>query len=215
VLRRTLAWMSGRRFDGPLQRLCVNLSGQSVADPNFRAWALESLEAAGSAVCSRLALEVTETVAIARLEEAAEFVRALQRTGARVALDDFGAGASTFGYLKSLPVDYLKIDGQFIRHLLTDRLDQAAVKCFVDVAHAVGVKTVAEHVETEEVLARLRELGVDYAQGYLLHRPEPLDAASCFEAGPDSKLARQREGVAHMQPLGRVADAVVQAAARG
>jgi diguanylate cyclase (GGDEF)-like protein/PAS domain S-box-containing protein len=209
VLRRTLAWMSASRFDGPLQRLAVNLSGQSVADPTFRAWALQSLEEAGFALCSRLTLEITETVAIARLEEAAEFVRALQRTGAHVALDDFGAGASTFGYLKSLPVDYLKIDGQFIRHLLTDRLDQAAVKCFVDVAHAVGVKTVAEHVETEEVLARLRKLGVDFAQGYLLHRPEPLDAVGRFEAGADPKLALQPSGVLRMQPLGRVADAAV------
>ena len=178
VLRRTLSWMSGRRFDGPLQRVGVNLSGQSVADPTFRAWTLQSLEEAGPALCDRLILEITETVAIARLEEAAAFVRAVQNAGARVALDDFGAGASTFGYLKSLPVNYLKIDGQFIRHLLTDPLDQAAVKCFVEVARAIGVKTVAEFVETDAVLTRLREIGVDFAQGYLLHRPEPLDAAS-------------------------------------
>ncbi len=184
VLDKTLEWMSAKHFDGALQRVAVNLSGQSVADPNFRAWALQSLEEAGRDLCSRLTLEITETVAIARLEEAAEFVGGLQRTGASVALDDFGAGASTFGYLKSLPVDYLKIDGQFIRHLMTDPLDQAAVRCFVDVARAVGVRTVAEHVETEEVLVRLRELGVDFAQGYLLHRPEPLDAASFLKPAP-------------------------------
>jgi diguanylate cyclase (GGDEF)-like protein/PAS domain S-box-containing protein len=195
VLRRTLAWMSGQPFDGPLQRVGVNLSGQSVADPTFRAWALQSLDEAGPELCGRLTLEITETVAIARLEEAAGFVRALQCTGARIALDDFGAGASTFGYLKSLPVDYLKIDGQFIRHLLTDPLDQAAVKCFVDVARAVGIKTVAEHVETDAVLARLRELGVDFAQGYLLHRPEPLDAASQVEAG---------DAVTHRAPARRL-----------
>ena len=192
VLRRTLAWMSGRRFDGPLQRVGVNLSGQSVADPTFRAWVLQALEQAGPAACGRLTLEITETVAIARLEEAADFVRALQRAGARVALDDFGAGASTFGYLKSLPVNYLKIDGQFIRQLLTDPLDQAAVKCFVDVARAVGVKTVAEHVETDAVLTRLRELGVDFAQGYLLHRPQPLDAACQPEADAEARACRQQ-----------------------
>lgn len=194
VLRRTLAWMSGRRFDGPLQRVGVNLSGQSVADPSFRAWVLQSLQEAGTALCDRLILEITETVAIARLEEAAAFVRAVQNAGARVALDDFGAGASTFGYLKCMPVDYLKIDGQFIRNLLTDPLDQAAVKCFVDVAHAVGVRTVAEFVETDAVLTRLRELGVDFAQGYLLHRPEPLDAACQPEADANdgARASRQR-----------------------
>lgn len=188
VLRRTLAWMAGQRFEGPLQRVGMNLSGQSVADPTFRTWALQSLEEAGRALCGRLTLEITETVAIAQIEEAADFVRAVQRKGARVALDDFGAGASTFGYLKTLPVDYLKIDGQFIRHLLTDPLDQAAVKCFVDVARTVGVKTVAEHVETPAVLERLRALGVDFAQGYLLHRPEPLDAA-CRDASGAGCLA--------------------------
>ena len=193
VLRRTLAWMSGRRFDGPLQRVGVNLSGQSVADPTFRAWALQSLEEAGPALCDRLILEITETVAIARLEEAAAFVRAVQNAGARVALDDFGAGASTFGYLKSLPVNYLKIDGQFIRHLLTDPLDQAAVKCFVEVARAIGVKTVAEFVETDAVLTRLREIGVDFAQGYLLHRPEPLDAAARPEAGASAGAGAARQ----------------------
>lgn len=194
VLQRTLDWMASRHFDGAMQRIGVNLSGQSMADPIFRAWALRSLEQAGPVLCSRLTLEITETVAIARLEEAADFVRALQRTGACVALDDFGAGASTFGYLKGLPVDYLKIDGQFIRNLLTDPLDQAAVKCFVDVARAVGVKTVAEHVETDAVLARLRELGVDFAQGYLLHRPEPLDAACRLGTGAERrKQVNQRE----------------------
>jgi EAL domain-containing protein (putative c-di-GMP-specific phosphodiesterase class I) len=91
-----------------------------------------------------------------------------------VALDDFGAGASSFGYLKSLPVDCLKISGQFVRGLVDDALDDAAVRCFVDVARVVGVHTVAERVEEQGVLRRLAEIGVDYAQGYLLHRPEPL-----------------------------------------
>jgi EAL domain-containing protein (putative c-di-GMP-specific phosphodiesterase class I) len=96
--------------------------------------------------------------------------------GAQVALDDFGAGASSFGYLKRLKVDVLKIDGQFIQHLVEDRLHQAAVRCFVEVARVVGVKTVAEFVDRTEVLAKVRELGIDYAQGYLLHRPAPLAA---------------------------------------
>jgi EAL domain-containing protein (putative c-di-GMP-specific phosphodiesterase class I) len=94
--------------------------------------------------------------------------------GVRIALDDFGAGASSFGYLKKMPVDLLKIDGQFITGLIDDPLDDAAVRCFVDVARIVGVKTVAEFVETEAVVERLRAIGVDGGQGFLLHRPEPV-----------------------------------------
>jgi EAL domain-containing protein (putative c-di-GMP-specific phosphodiesterase class I) len=99
-----------------------------------------------------------------------------------VALDDFGAGASSFGYLKSLPVDFLKIDGQFIRNLVNDPLDQAAVRCFVEVARLVGMKTVAEFVDSEAALARLRDLGVDHAQGYLIHKPEPIDDLIAWQA---------------------------------
>jgi len=95
--------------------------------------------------------------------------------GVRISLDDFGAGASSFGYLKSLRVDYLKIDGQFIRDLVDDPLDDAAVRCFVDVARVVGVKTVAEYVDRDAVLQRVHALGIDFAQGFHLHKPEPID----------------------------------------
>jgi len=94
--------------------------------------------------------------------------------GLRTALDDFGAGASSFGYLKKLPLDHLKIDGQFVRDVLTDPLNAAAIRCFVDVAAVVGLKTVAEFVENEAVLQHLVVLGVDFAQGFHIHRPGPL-----------------------------------------
>jgi EAL domain-containing protein (putative c-di-GMP-specific phosphodiesterase class I) len=94
----------------------------------------------------------------------------------RVALDDFGAGASSFGYLRQMTVDFIKIDGQFITGLVDNPLDNAAVRCFADVAHVMGVKTVAEFVERADVLPQLRQLGIDYGQGFLLHRPQPLDA---------------------------------------
>jgi len=118
--------------------------------------------------------EITETATVTNLTEAARFIERIRSLGIQMALDDFGAGASSFGYLKSLPVDYLKIDGQFIRDLIEDPLHEAAVRCFVDVAKIIGVKTVAEFVDRAEVLAKLREIGIDYAQGFLLHRPEPL-----------------------------------------
>ena len=93
----------------------------------------------------------------------------------KVALDDFGAGASSFGYLKSLPVDFLKIDGHFITHLLDDEIDNAAVRCFCQVAKVMGIKTIAEFVEREAVRDELLAIGIDMAQGYLIHKPEPLD----------------------------------------
>ena len=122
----------------------------------------------------KLCFEITETAAITNLADATAFIESIRLLGMRVALDDFGAGASSFGYLKNLPVDYLKIDGQFVRDINVDELDMAAVRCFKEVAKVVGVETIAEFVETDEILASIREIGIDYAQGYLFHRPEPM-----------------------------------------
>ncbi len=175
VLQRTLALMAKAPAACAPGMLSLNLSGQSVSDAAFRHLALEALRQAGHAVCRRLCLEITETVAIANLAEASAFIGQLHGLGVRVALDDFGAGSASFGYLKQLPVDLLKIDGQFVAGLLTDPLDEAAVRAFVDVARVLKLQTVAEFVDQPALLPRLRELGVDWAQGYLVHRPEPLE----------------------------------------
>jgi EAL domain-containing protein (putative c-di-GMP-specific phosphodiesterase class I) len=174
VLQHTLQAMRGHGLGADLPRLGVNLSGQSLGDARFQAWALQELAACGDSVCSRLTVEVTETMAIQHLGEAARFFAELRSLGIRIAIDDFGAGASSFVYLKRLPVDYLKIDGQFVRGLLHDPVDAAAVASFVQFASAVGIKTVAEFVDCPRTLERLREMGVGFAQGFLLHRPEPL-----------------------------------------
>lgn len=163
--------------DGPAPAmLCVNLSGQSVGDRAFHRHAVERLEAAGPAICARLCVEITETAAVTNMADAIVFIERVRSLGVRVALDDFGAGASSWGYLKALRVDYLKIDGQFVRDVVDDALDEAAVRSFVEVARVLGARTVAEFVDRPEVLARVRQMGVDHAQGYLLHRPEPLEA---------------------------------------
>jgi diguanylate cyclase (GGDEF)-like protein/PAS domain S-box-containing protein len=176
VLRHAIDWMKALPSQAVVENLSVNLSGQSVGDRSFHRWASELLADAGASICARLCLEITETAAVTNLADAALFIEQVRAAGVRVALDDFGAGASSFGYLKRLPVDYLKIDGQFIRDLVTDPLDDAAVRCFADVARVVGMKTIAEFVDQPAVLGRLREIGIDFAQGFLLHRPEPLDA---------------------------------------
>ena len=155
--------------------LSINLSGQSVGDRAFHRLAVDLLKAAGPQVCARVCLEITETAAITHMADAALFVEEVRALGVRTALDDFGAGASSFGYLKTLKVDLLKIDGQFVKDVIDDPLDDAAVRCFVDVARVVGLQTVAEFVGRPEVLGRVREIGVDFAQGFLLHQPEPLD----------------------------------------
>lgn len=176
VLMHTIAWMSSLQRLQSIENLSVNLSGRSIGDRAFQVWAIALLQDAGRDICSRLTFEITETSAVTNLDEAALFIEQVKALGMRIALDDFGAGASSFGYLKTLHVDFLKIDGQFIRNLVEDALDDAAVRCFIDVAKVIGVKTVAEYVEKEEVLARLQVIGVDFVQGYLLHRPEPLNA---------------------------------------
>jgi EAL domain-containing protein (putative c-di-GMP-specific phosphodiesterase class I) len=155
--------------------ISVNVSGQSVGDRAFHRYATELLADAGPAICQKLCLELTETTAISGMADACSFIERVRALGVRVALDDFGAGASFFGYLKQLNVDYLKIDGQFIRDLLDDPLDEVAVRCFIEVASTVGIQTVAEFVDQPQVLERLKLLGVDYAQGYLLHKPEPFE----------------------------------------
>jgi len=123
----------------------------------------------------KLCFEITETTAITNLSDAKLFFESMQAFGVRFALDDFGSGVSSFGYLKSLPVDYLKIDGQFIQGLADDAVDQATVRCIREVATITGKKTVAEFVETEAVEALLRDIGIDYAQGFLRHRPQAID----------------------------------------
>lgn len=175
VLRNTLDWMRDKLGTCHAKRVGVNLSGQSIGDPSFHAWALDLLKAAGPGLCQALTLEITETVAIANLDQARTFLHAVRGLGLCVALDDFGSGAATFGYLKKLPLDYLKIDGQFVTGLLSDPLDEVTVRSFVDVARVMSLKTVAEFVESAEVMNRLRELGVDFAQGYHLHKPASLD----------------------------------------
>ena len=175
VIRTMLRWMEDNRAKlGHVSTVSINLSGRSVGDPDFHQ-DVERLLREFSVDTAKLCFEVTETTAITNILEATAFFESMRRHGVRFALDDFGSGVSSFGYLKRLQVDYLKIDGQFIRNLCHDRVDQATVRCIRDAAKITGKKTVAEFVETEEVEQLLREIGIDYSQGFLRHRPAPLD----------------------------------------
>ena len=132
------------------------------------------LMSAGAPVCQRLCLEITETAAVTNMADATVFIDQARALGVRIALDDFGAGASSFGYLRTLTVDYLKIDGQFIKNLMDEPLNKVAVSCFVDAANVMGIETIAEYVDSPESLDQVRKLGINYAQGFLIHQPEPI-----------------------------------------
>ncbi len=151
----------------------VNLSGASINDSSFSDFLRRQL-ARYPVAPSLLCFEVTETTAISNLTKAAELMHEVKNMGCRFALDDFGIGMSSFAYLKYLPVDFLKIDGTFVRDMAADEMDCAIVEAINRIAHILGMQTVAEIVEDQATLDRLRLLGVDYAQGFHIARPEPL-----------------------------------------
>jgi EAL domain-containing protein (putative c-di-GMP-specific phosphodiesterase class I) len=167
VIRNSLEWYaencSGCSAGKPVI-MAINLSGPSVADASLLDYIvneLERTEVPAGAVC----FEITETAAIANLDAAKLFIHDLHKLGCRFALDDFGSGLSSFTYLKTLPVDYLKIDGSFVRDMVADPVDFAMVSSMHQLGKAMGIKTVAEFVENDKVLEKLAEIGVDYAQG--------------------------------------------------
>jgi len=166
---------SGRSAMAPEAGLySVNLSGASINDSSFPDFLRREL-ARYPVPPSLLCFEVTETTAISNLTKAAELMHELKSMGCRFALDDFGIGMSSFAYLKYLPVDFLKIDGTFVKDMASDEMDCAIVEAINRIAHILGMQTVAEIVEDEITLERVRALGVDYAQGYHIARPEPLE----------------------------------------
>jgi len=175
VLRRVFEWMAHNESAlHHVQTVSINLSGLSVSDGDFQAYVHDLLDAT-MIDHRKVCFEITETSAIQHLDESVLFIESLRKYGVRFALDDFGSGVSSFSYLKELPVDFLKIDGQFIRGLTDDPIGQATVRCINEVARITGKRTIAEFVETEAVETLLRQMGIDYTQGYLRHRPTNLD----------------------------------------
>lgn len=158
--------------DGSL-RLAINLSGSSLADREFLHF-IENALAEAEVDPAALVFEITETAAIANLLEARHLISELKKLGCRFALDDFGSGLSSFAYLKNLPVDILKIDGVFVRNIVDDPMDEAMVKSINEIGHVMGMVTVAEFVESDATIEKLRAIGVDFAQGYAIAEPAPL-----------------------------------------
>ena len=154
--------------------ISINLSGPSLTNGVFLNTINTQLLESGIDA-SKICFEITETVAISNFSAALTFIDILKLVGCRFALDDFGSGLSSFGYLKKLPVDYLKIDGVFVKDIVEDPIDRAMVKSINDVGQVMGMQTIAEFVETDEIKSILEEIGVNYAQGYGIEKPRPLD----------------------------------------
>ncbi|MDR9466813.1 EAL domain-containing protein [Marinospirillum sp.] len=174
VIRNTLHSLAREPEWLALTEKCgINLSGASLSSPDLVNFIDTQLQATG-VPAHKLSFEVTETESIRDAALAARLITQLRDLGASVALDDFGTGLATFDYLRSYEFDYLKIDGVFIRNLETSQVDQSMVKATCEVAQSLGLKTIAEFVEGEPLVARLRDLGVNYAQGFGIGRPIPL-----------------------------------------
>ena len=161
-------------FVDQLGKCSINLSGQSMAEDDLLRYIQQKAkqyEIDSGKVC----FEITETAAIANLTTAIDLINSLRDDGFLFALDDFGSGLSSFAYLKSLPVDFLKIDGIFVKDIHTDRINYAMVKAIQDMSVVLNKRTIAEYVDNEHVVELLTEMGVDYGQGFYLGKPQPLD----------------------------------------
>ncbi|GMR01182.1 MAG: hypothetical protein BMS9Abin19_0543 [Gammaproteobacteria bacterium] len=154
--------------------LSINISGASFADDDFADYIKEELHISDVRP-ENIIFEITETAAISSLGKASRLIDSLKEIGCKFALDDFGSGLSSFGYLKNLPVDYLKIDGSFVQDMINDRSDFDMVKAMNQISHTMGKKTIAEYVESEQIRSALEKIGVDYAQGFGLGKPVPLE----------------------------------------
>jgi diguanylate cyclase (GGDEF)-like protein/PAS domain S-box-containing protein len=179
VIENAFRWLVSEADEREKLAMCsINLSGQSLGDDKFLPYVIDQFHRSGLDG-SKICFEITETAAIASFSQANRFIQALKELGCKFALDDFGTGLSSFGYLKHFPVDFLKIDGSFVKEILHDPIDREMVRSINEIGHLTGKQTIAEFAENLEIINMLRSLGVDYAQGYGVSQPQRvLKAAS-------------------------------------
>jgi EAL domain-containing protein (putative c-di-GMP-specific phosphodiesterase class I) len=180
VVNRAIELLEGcLRSSARLPLVAINLSGTSINDEDFLEFVMTRLTS--ETVARSLCFEITETTAVSSLAKAKFFMRELKARGCRFSLDDFGSGVSSFVYLKSLPVDFLKIDGHFAAHVATDAVDRSMVEAIAKIGRAMDVATIAEKVESSEVMTVLKAIGIDYIQGF--HLAEPAAIEDVFGSG--------------------------------
>jgi diguanylate cyclase (GGDEF)-like protein/PAS domain S-box-containing protein len=175
VITTAFEWFCSNPQHVELLSLCsINLSGHSLGDNELLAFILQRFSDTGIPP-HKICFEITETAAIAKLSSASQWIQKLRQIGCRFALDDFGSGLSSFGYLKTLPVDFLKIDGQFIKDIIGNPMNMVIVRSIHEIARVMDMSTIAEFVESDAILEKLREIGIDYAQGYGISTPHPFE----------------------------------------
>jgi diguanylate cyclase (GGDEF)-like protein/PAS domain S-box-containing protein len=174
VITNAFRWLVSEADERKRLAMCsINLSGQSLCDDKFLPFVIEQFERSGLDA-SKICFEITETAAIASYSQANRFINSLKELGCKFALDDFGTGLSSFSYLKHFPVDFLKIDGSFVKEILHDPIDREMVRSINEIGHLTGKRTIAEFVENKELITMLRGMGVDYAQGYGVGEPRRI-----------------------------------------
>ncbi len=177
VIRSAFRWLVSEADERERLELCsINLSGQSLGDEKFLPFVIDQFQMSGLDA-TKICFEITETAAIASYSQANRFINALKELGCKFALDDFGTGLSSFGYLKHFPVDFLKIDGSFVKEILHDPIDREMVRSINEIGHLTGKQTIAEFAENEEIITMLRGMGIDYAQGYGVSEPKRVTRA--------------------------------------
>jgi EAL domain-containing protein (putative c-di-GMP-specific phosphodiesterase class I) len=173
VLKHAFEHLKQLTASGRTPTFSINLSGASIADEYLLDF-IQNLFSSSGVDPKQVCFEITETTAIANMSRATSFIQRLKTLGCTFALDDFGSGFSSFAYLKHLPVDYLKIDGSFVRGIADEPIDYALVESVNNIGHVIGMKTIAEFVKDERIQHILEEMGVDYLQGYQIAKPSPL-----------------------------------------
>jgi EAL domain-containing protein (putative c-di-GMP-specific phosphodiesterase class I) len=172
VIDHVMAYMAMNKEQDVLS--FVNLSGNTIDDLTLTAYLRDKMEQY-QIPANRLCFEITETAAISNQGAAIEFIQEVRNLGCYFALDDFGSGMSSFSYLRSLPVDFIKIDGEFVRNMGNDNMSRAIVEAINNIGHVAGLMTIGEHAESEEILQDLKNIGVDFAQGYALEKPVDIE----------------------------------------
>ncbi len=174
VINRTCQLLvENPNFVKQINFVAINISGQSFSDETFLDYVSTQIQKSGING-NKFCFEITETAAISNLNKANEFIAVLRQYGCQFSLDDFGSGLSSYGYLKNLSAEYLKIDGMFVKDILNDPIDRAIVRSINDIGHELGMQTIAEFVENTEIRDMLEEMGVDYVQGYGIDKPQPF-----------------------------------------
>jgi diguanylate cyclase (GGDEF)-like protein/PAS domain S-box-containing protein len=199
VIENTLKQLSGNleKVVEVVDTCCINLSGQSMSDERFMKFIIEQIQESRMPP-HLLCFEITETAVIANLNTATNLISSLREMGCRFALDDFGVGLSSFGYLRNLSIDYLKVDGSFVKNMVNNKIDYEMVRAINQIGHTMDIMTIAEFVENEAILEAVRDLGVDYAQGYVISKPVPMEVAlfgDRSDTAGDAETTGQAAGV--------------------